>query len=121
MVALLPTVSQTFVKAATGAARSFDSVRRTVGYGLCGIVMFAAIAYVTFLIGTTVSAAERRAAMVAIHELTTATAKEEAQYLSLLAEVNKKEVVARGFIPTDPTFVVRSSIAKSFSLVHVVE
>lgn len=85
------------------------------------MVMFSAIGYVTFLIGTTVSAAERRAAMVAIHELTTAASKEEARYLSLLAEVNKKEVVARGFVPTDPTFVIRGSIAKSFSLVHAIE
>ncbi len=121
MTVLLPTISQNFLKAAVSAVHVVGSVRRAIGYGLCGIVACASIAYVTCLIGTTVSAAERRTAIVAIHELTTITAKEEAQYLALLTEVNKKEIVARGFVPMDPTFVVRSSIAKSFSLVHVVK
>lgn len=84
-----------------------------------GLMLFGFIstgAYVAFMVGTTVVAAERRNGLSTLVEMVAEVAEKEAKYVSLLDNVNRDNAKMLGFVPVDPSFVIRGSLGPGFTL-----
>lgn len=91
-------------------------VRKVVFVCLMLLGFISTGAYVTFMVGTTVVAAERRNSLSALSELVAVVAEKEAVYVSLLEGVNRDNAKMFGFVSVDPSFVIRGSLGPDFTL-----
>lgn len=98
-----------------GVAVSLE-LRKILFVALTLVGFISTGAYVAFMVGTTVVAAERRDGLATVVELVAEVAEKEAVYVSFLDNVNRDTATTLGFVPVDPSFVVRGSLGPGFTL-----
>ncbi len=115
MMTVIKKINRGVSDLAVGEVVSLE-LRKMIFIGLLLFGFIATGAYVAFMVGTTVVAAERRTGLSDLVELVAHVAEKEAVYVALLDSVNRDNAKMLGFVPVDPSFVIRGSLGPGFTL-----